>query len=133
MHDMDTHKHENAKYLTTTQRNAIFDSIRRSPHLTPSGARRGLSNCSPQKHIPATMMRSIRHAVRKDRAAITDVEFADCDGPISDKHGDFTRLCQTRFLEDLMARHNDPDDDYHLDMHQAVCISYNLEGSKFMR
>ena len=48
-------------------------------------------------------------------------------------NGSMTRLGARLDLQALIARHNDPADDYHLDLHKVVCIgSQWSDGVSFM-
>ena len=40
----------------------------------------------------------------------------------------FTSLCKSMFPPDLIRRHNDPADDFHLDFHKMVCIAFKTDG-----
>ena len=56
------------------------------------------------------------------------------DCPLSSKYncncpakGSLTSLCNSMFLPDLIRRHNDPADDFHLDFHKMVCIAFKTD------
>jgi hypothetical protein len=41
---------------------------------------------------------------------------------MGETNGPMTQLCNTIDFKYLIARHNDPADDYHLDLHSVVCL-----------
>ncbi len=47
--------------------------------------------------------------------------------------GSMTELAESLSLERFIARHNDPDDSYHLDQHEVVCYAFQFKnGVRFV-
>ncbi len=105
MHTAESHAVDNRKFLKHQQRNAVAVTVKASPLFTPVEVRRHLKNSSPQKQIDAQRLSFVRRAV--------------CT---------LTSLCKSMFLPDLIRRHNDPADDFHLDFHKMVCIAFKTDG-----
>lgn len=48
---------------------------------------------------------------------------------LTDSHRSLASFCQNLFLSSVIGR-NDNDSEYHLDVHQMVCIAYKTDGGK---
>ena len=126
MHTLDTHKQDQSKFLSVMQRNAIKTVMKSNPHATPCQVRRVLKDFSPTKVIPANRLQSVRHAVRNERKDMVEMNFNGLK--VTDSHGSLTQLCESMLLSNLVSRHNDPGDEFHLKMHTSVICSYHLDG-----
>jgi hypothetical protein len=86
------------------------------------------------KSIPNTHkhVRAASRLVRKERKTV--LTGAVLDGIVIDgSYGSMTRVAEALSLPALIARHNDPNDAYHLDAHEPVCCGYQFEdGVTFM-
>ena len=60
MHTLESHKEDNAKYLTHQQKAAVKEAVLLSPMTGPKSLRRNIQQLSPQKHIGPGLMRSVR-------------------------------------------------------------------------
>jgi hypothetical protein len=120
---------DNWKFLKHQQRNAIAVAVKASPLSTPVEVRRHLKNSSPQKQIDEQRLSSVRLAVRTERTNMTLIIFPLCPVQVTGSlGGSLTSLCRSMFLPDLIRRHNDPADDFHLDFHKMVCIAFKSDG-----
>jgi hypothetical protein len=131
MHTAASHEVDHRKFLSHKQRNAVALALQAAPLLTPVEVRRNLKNFSPEKRIDAERLPSVRRAVRQIRADMTAVEFAHCPVPVTGSLGSLTSMCESMFLPALIRRHNDQDDDFHLDFYTTTCISYKTDGGIF--
>ena len=129
MHTLQSHQHDKSKFLSIMQRNAIKTVMKSNPHATPTQVRRVLKDFSPTKVIPASKLTSVRHAVRKERVEMVEMNFNGLK--LTDTHGSLTQLCESMLLSNLVKRHNDSDDDFHFKMHTTVVCSYCLDGGEF--
>jgi len=128
MHTPQSHEKDNRKFLKHKQRIAIFTALQAAPHLTPVEVRHNIKNFSPSKHIEAAKLSSVRRAVRSARSCMTALEFPECDVPLTDSHGSLASFCESIFLSSAVERHNNDDSEFHLDLHQMVCIAYKTDG-----
>ena len=128
MHTAESHAVDNRKFLKHQQRNAVAVAVKASPLSTPVEVRRHLKNSSPQKRIDAQRLSSVRRAVRTERTNMTSINFPLCPVQVTASLGSLTSLCKSMFLPDLIRRHNDPADDFHLDYHKMVCIAFKTDG-----
>ncbi len=92
-----------------------------------------LCNFSPDKRTPQdpSSIRSAQRVVVKQRR---EVALRNTQGvKLDETNGPMTRLCNKIDFENLIARHNDPADDYHLDLHSVVCLGAQWNrGNTFM-
>ena len=108
---------DNWKFLKHQQRNAVAVAVKASSLSTPVEVRSHLKNSSPQKQIDVQRLSSVRRAVSTERTNMTLISFPLCPVPVTGSLGSLTSLCKSMFLADLIRRHNDPADDFHLDFH----------------
>jgi hypothetical protein len=128
MHTAESHAVDNRKFLKHQQRNAVAVAVKASPLSTPVEVRCHLKNSSPQKQINAQRLSSVRQAVRTKRTNMTSTSFPLCPVLVTGSLGSLTSLCKCMFHPDLIRRHNDPADDFHLDFHKMVCIAFKTDG-----
>jgi hypothetical protein len=74
----------------------------------------------------------VRRAVRTERTNMTSIRFPLCPVLVTGSLGSLTSLCKSMFLPDLIRRHNDLTDDFHLDFHEMVCIAFKTGGGIFV-
>jgi hypothetical protein len=111
----------------TPEASSTQRSLRRCEVFTAIHACRSSSPSSPQKQIDAQWLSSVRRAVRTKRTNMTSISFPLCPVPVTGSLGSLTSLCKSMFLPDLIRRHNDPADDFHLDFHKMVCIAFKTD------
>jgi hypothetical protein len=70
---------------------------------------------SPGKHLPydRRTQSAVGRLVRKTRKDVMGVDGSE---------GSMNRLAESLSLSKLIERHNDPDDPFHLEEHQPVCL-----------
>jgi hypothetical protein len=112
MHTAKSHAVDNRKFLKHQQRNAVAVAVK----------------SFPQKQIDAQRLSSVLRAVRTKRTNRTSISFPLRPVPVTGSLGSLSSLCKSMFLPDLIRRHNDPADDFHLDFHKMVCIAFKTNG-----
>jgi hypothetical protein len=127
MHIAESHAVDNRKFLKHQQHNAVAVVVKAAPQSTPVKIRCHLKNSSPQKQIDEHRLSSVRRAVRIKRNNMTSILFPLCPVPVTGSLGSLTSLCKSMFLPDLIRRHNDPANDFHLDFHKMVCIAFKTD------
>ena len=50
---------------------------------------------------------------------------------LNSEHEKMTQLAASMDLSMYISRHNDPNDDYHLNMHQVVCIGAQIAAAQW--
>lgn len=130
MHTVTSHKNDKSKYLSYHQRNAIHTAVSAHPQAKPTEVRRNLKNFSPSKHVSASRLKSVGYAVRQERDTLAVNELYGIS--VDDTVQSVQLFCQSAWLGDLIARHNDADDLFHLDLFAPVCIAYKLDQGNDM-
>jgi hypothetical protein len=102
------------------------ESLKRStksvPNETGRAHVRNSCNFSPDKRTPQdpSSIRSAQQVVVKQRR---EIALKNTHGvKLDDTNGALTLLCNKIDFINLIARHNDPADKYHLDLHSVVCL-----------
>ena len=90
------------------------------PQAKPTEVRHNLKNFSPSKHVSASRLKSVGYAVRQERDTLAVNELYGIS--VDDTVQSVQLFCQSAWLGDLIARHNDADDLFHLDLFAPVCI-----------
>ncbi len=82
----------------------------------------------PGKNIPPHLIRSMCRRVRMSRAQLTVQQLKGIT--INDSFGSLRtfKLSETKWFATLVERHNDTNDDYHLDMFETVVIGRDLQA-----
>jgi hypothetical protein len=127
-HDGTSHVEDKSKYLTNAQKGFLKRSTKSAPNETGRAHVRNSCNFSPDKRTPQdpTSIRCAQRVVVKQRRAIA---LNNTQGvKLDDTHGPLTRLCNKLDFIQLIARHNDPDDEYHLDLHSVICLGAQWKG-----
>jgi hypothetical protein len=128
MHTAESHAVDNRKFLKHQQRNTVAVALKASLLSMPVEVRRHFKNSSPQKQIDTQRLTSVRRAVRTERTNMTSISFPLCPVPVTGSLGSLTSLWKSMFLPNLIRRHNDPANDFHLDFHKVVCIAFKTDG-----
>jgi hypothetical protein len=84
-----------------------------------------LDHDSPTKKIPAEHMRSFQHQVYRARKTLVDKHlkvFA-----MDDSYGKLQEFADSHLWSTLVRRHNDPEDDYHIGLHEYCVIGHQNE------
>jgi hypothetical protein len=127
-HDGTSHVEDKSKYLTNAQKGFLKRATKSAPNETGRAHVRNSCNFSPDKRTPQdpTSIRCAQRVVVKQRRAIA---LKNTQGvKLDDTHGPLTRLCNKLDFIHLIARHNDPDDEYHLDLHSVICLGAQWKG-----
>ena len=108
MHTMTSHKNDKSKYLSYHQRNAIHTAVSANSQAKPTEVRRNLKNFSPSKHVGASRLKSVGYALweQRDTLAVNELYWISVDDTVQSVHF----FCQSAWLGDLIARHNEADD-----------------------
>ncbi len=119
--------------LSVKQRAAVKTSVRSSPHMVGSQVHAGLENFSPGKRVPfdSRSQNAVARLVRRQRKEIMAERVPGID--LDSSEGAMNRLAESISLEKLLARHNDPADEFHMDEHQVVQVGYQFkDGVTFL-
>ena len=119
--------------LTVKQQHAIRTAVRSAPLQSGGAVHANLKNFSPGRHVPTDRrsMEAVARRVRKERKELMAerVPGQKIDG----SEGAMTKLAMALSLKTAIERHNDPNDDYHMDAHQVVCCGYQFkDGVRLM-
>jgi hypothetical protein len=119
--------------LSVKQRCAVKGAVSSAPHTIGSQIHANLENFGPCKRVPfdsrsqnagARLVRTQWQEIMEDRVPGIGIDGTD---------GCMNRLHESLCLETLIARHNDPDDEFHMDEHQVVCVGHQFKhGVTFM-
>ena len=121
------HMDKNNKILSWRQVNAIAAAVQTAPNQAPASIRRNLQNFdSPSKKVTPDLLPAVRRLVKNVRESITRVNLAGVE--VDGSYGSLTQLCEAIKFRELIKRHNDPDNDYHIDMFETVCIGHDIEA-----
>jgi hypothetical protein len=131
-HTPESHLH-GLGILSVKQRGAVERAARSAPMSVGSQVHASLQNFSPGRRIPydARYREAVARIVRRKRA---EVMSAHAPGITLDgSEGSMNTLYGSISLVNLLKRHNDPTDSYHMDGHEVVCDGYQFGlGVRFM-
>jgi hypothetical protein len=119
--------------LSVKQRIAVKRAVRSSPHSVGSQLQASLENFSPGKRVPfdRRSQKAVARLVRGERKEIMAERVPGID--LDNTKGAMNRLADSICLIKLLARHNDPSDDFHMDEHQVVQVGHQFKaGVTFM-
>ena len=119
--------------LTVKQQHAIRTAVRSAPLQSGGAVHANLKNFSPGRHVPTDRrsMDAVARMVRKERKELMAARLPG--HKIDGSEGAMTKLAKAISLKTAIERHNDPDDDYHMDAHQVVCCGYQFkDGVRLM-
>ena len=134
VHDGSSHVQDRSSHLTNSQRAALKRSTKSAPNESARQLVRNSNNFSPDKRTGPDLdsIRSARRIVSQQRRILA---LSNTSGvQLDTTNGAMTRLGGKMDLVRLIARHNDSEDDYHLNLHQVVCIGNQWkDGVTFMK
>ncbi len=85
--------------------------------------------CSSPKRIGPDLARSVARRVRLFRAPLT-TEKLEMEGvEMDDSYAALEAFVDSKWFETLLAQHNDPDCDYHLNLFEPIVIRKDLNPS----
>ena len=131
-HTLDSHSGEQRGALSVKQRGAVKRAVRAAP-LAAGQVQDGMLDLSPGKHIAydKRSQNAVSRLVRKERKGIMHERLPGLN--VDDTEGSMNSLAESLSLARLIARHNDPNDEYHLDAHEPVCVGHQFgAGVTFM-
>jgi hypothetical protein len=132
-HDGNSHVQDKSVHLTVSQRSTLKRAIKSAPNESARQLVRNSSNFSPGKRTgqDPDSIRSAQRLIAQERRSLALSHTSGVQ--LDTSNGAMTQLGDKMALEKLIARHNDPDDDYHLNLHQVVCIGNQWKkGVTFM-
>jgi hypothetical protein len=119
--------------LSVMQRSAVKSAVRASQHAVGSQDHAKLENFSPGKRVPfhRRSQNAVARLVWYERKDIMAERVSGID--IDTTEGCINRLAESICLIELIAMHNDPADDFHMDEHQVVQVGHQFkDGITFM-
>jgi hypothetical protein len=119
--------------LSVKQRSAVKRAVRSSPHSVGSQVQASLENLSQVNRVPfdSRSQKPVARLVRSERKEIMAESVPGID--LDDTEGAMNRLANSICLIKLLARHNDPADDFHMDEQQVVQVGHQFkDGVSFM-
>ena len=127
LHDMNSHANDGSKYLTYDQIISVSDAVVATPAVSGAVLRRNmLMHDSLTKSNPAERTRSVQHRVYKVRKELTQKQL---DGlVVSYSFGDLSSFTRRNVFSELLGRHNDPEDAYHLPLYDLVVIGGEVQA-----
>ncbi len=127
-HDGMSHVEDKSKYLTNAPIASLKRSTKSAPNETGRKHVRNSCNFSPDKRTPQdpTSIRCAQRVVVRQRRAIALINTQSVK--LDDTNGALTRLCNKLDFINQIARHNDPADEYHLDLHSVICLGAQWKG-----
>ena len=125
-HTQDSHK-AGKGILSVKQQHAIDTAVRSSPLMTGSTVHANLKNFSPGRQVPTERrsMEAVNRLVRKQRKSLMAARIPGQS--IDGSEGSMTKLAKSLSLKTALKRHNDPEDEYHMDAHQVVCLGFQFK------
>ena len=133
-HDETSHATEKCerkkhKILNHQQIVAIHEAVIIAPNQSALKLRRNLLNASPEKHIDPELLRNMQRRVRKARTELTLRELS-VSGKVPESLGELTEWCESMSLELHLQRHNNPEDEYCLPLHQAFVLGHDIKSER---
>jgi hypothetical protein len=119
---------DESKFLKL-QQIAIRAGVRLVPKQSAKHLRRNMMYSSPPKRIGPDLARSVQRRVRLSRAELT-TEKLEMDGVAMDySYASLTAFVDLKWFATLLARHNDPGSEFHLDVFEPNVIGKDLNPS----
>ena len=125
-HNSDSHK-GGLGLLTVKQQHAIRTAVRCAPLQSGGAVHANLKNFSPGRHVPTDRrsMEAVSRLVRQSRKELMAERVPGLK--IDGSEGTMTKLAMSLSLKTAIERHNNKDDEYHMDAHQVVCCGYQFK------
>ena len=126
-HDANSHDEDRSKYLKHEQIIAVSEAVTIVPNLSASILRRNMQMLhGPGRAIGADLLRSIRYRVKssRDKLATSQMEGHFIDGSF----GSLTRFANRLNFRSLIEKHNDPTNEYHMDLFAPVVIGSEIQA-----
>ena len=127
VHDVNSHVEDRSKFLKHDQIIAVSEAVTIAPNLSAAILRRNLQMLDgPGSDIGADLLRSIRYRVKssREKLATSQLEGHFIDGSF----GSLTRFANRINFSSLIDKHNDPTDEYHMDIFAPVVIGSDIKA-----
>ncbi len=121
-HDTSSHSQDRSCKLAVQQKAALRKAAKCAPNESARQLAQNTQHFSPKSSTPRDPD-ALRAAQRVVGAQCRALALEQTGGvQLDQSNGAMTRLRETMNLWKLILHHNDPEDDYHVDLHQVVCI-----------
>jgi hypothetical protein len=122
---MNSHETDKSKYVKYNQIISLTEAAVTAPNLSAAVIRRNmLLHESPTKTISVQHRHSVTRRVRCARKNMTAKQLGCVI--MEDSFGGLTDFCSSRTWPELVRKHHDPMDDYHLPLNDYVMIGHEL-------
>ena len=131
-HKLDSHS-ASLGILTVKQRGAVQQATRAAPLAVGTQIHAALQNFSPGRQVPFDQRsrKAVDRLVRRTRKEVMTKRVGGIE--LDGSEGSMNELAESLSLMNLLKRHNDPNDAFHMDEHQPVCIGHQFgNGVVFM-
>ena len=124
-HNVNSHDEDRSKYLKHDQIIAVSDAVTTAPNLSAAVLRRNLQMVdAPGSSIGTDLLRSVQYRVMTSRKKLNDAQMEGHG--LNGSFGSLSKFAERLNFSHLIQRHNDPDDDYHLDFFGPVVIGADI-------
>jgi hypothetical protein len=118
-----------AKGLSHQQIIAVQEAVRTAPRVSPSQLRQNLLiHESPTKTIGPQHMRKVQRIVQNERRKVRQVQL-QYDLDLDDSCGSLSLFAGKNRWSELVSRHNDQEDPYHLQLYEFCIIGHHLDAA----
>jgi hypothetical protein len=125
-HDANSHDDDKSKYLKHEQIVAVADAVTIAPQQP---VRRNMQLAeSPTKHIEPLLLRCMQRVVRASRAQLTVKQLQGLN--IDSSFGSLAQFTDVKWFKTFVARHNDPEDEFHFNMYKPFVIGRDLNAGR---
>jgi hypothetical protein len=113
--------------LNPKQRGAVERAARSAPLAIGTQIHASMQNFSPGRHIPydRRSRNAVDRLVRKTRRGVMERRIGGID--LDGSEGAMNKLAESLSLVKLLEKHNDPDDPFHMNEHQPVCVGHQFK------
>ena len=127
-HNASSHAQDDSKTLKYEQMIAIREAAITAQQLSAAMLRRNMTmHDSLTKTIAPEHLRSFRHQVYRTRKALGAKQLKGFE--LNDSFGKMEEFADTNLWSELVRRHNDPVDSYHIDLHDFCVIGHQNEAA----
>ena len=118
-----------AKGLSHTQIVAVQEASRSAPKVSPAQLRRNLlTHDSPTKTIGPEHMRRVQRIVQNARRRVQEVQL-QYNLDLDDSFGSLSKFAETNRWSELVRKHNDKEDPFHLQLFEFCIIGHHLDAA----